>query len=168
MKTLIITLVFLFHFLLPLKSNNGLEENNFQVLQTSYVAELGELYQNKGTAKKQISSTEMLEVSVKIYRKKVSSLSQKSFKQFKGDAVYRYSIVCISSSSINGNLTSTWAFGLWVRVNDVLITQPLYPNGKDILIYTTPTVVHYIETDEDDPLIKVGWVKSIPDPKIIK
>ena len=81
MKTLIITLVFLFHFLLPLKSNNGLEENNFQVLQTSYVAELGELYQNKGTAKKQISSTEMLEVSVKIYRKKVSSLSQKSFKQ---------------------------------------------------------------------------------------
>jgi hypothetical protein len=28
--------------------------------------------------------------------------------------------------------------------------------------------VHYIETDEIDPYIRMGWTKSVPDPKIIK
>jgi hypothetical protein len=169
MKALIITIVFLFHFLLPLKSSDTVSENNFKVWQTSYsVAEYGEVFRDLGTAKKVISDSEILEVNAKIYRKKITSRSQKSFRDFKSDELYRFSIVCVSNSTYRGQLTSTWVFGLWVRVNNVAITQPLYPDGKDVLIYTTPTVVHFIETDEFDPLIKMGWKKSVPDPKIIK
>jgi len=165
-KTIIITIVFLFHFLLPLKSNDSVSENNFTTLQSSY--EFGEVFRDLGTARKEISNNEILMVSAKIYRKKISLRAQKSFKDFKSEDVYRFSIVCESKSTINGQLTSTWVFGLWVRVNDVAITQPLYPDGKDVLIYTTPTVVHFIETDEANPYIKMGWRKSVPDPKIIR
>ena len=59
-------------------------------------------------------------------------------------------------------------FGFWVRVNDVPITQPIYPRGKDIMIYTKPTVAHYFETEEEEIKINIGWVESVPDPKIIK
>ena len=169
MKAIIITIVFLFHFLLPLKSNDSSSENNFQVMQTSYsAAEFGEVFRDLGTARKAISDTQILEVNAKIYRKRVGITSQKSFRNFKSDDVYGFSIVCTSRSTYQNQLTSTWVFGLWVRVNDVPITQPLYPDGKDVLIYTEPTVVHYLETDEFDPLIKIGWKKSVPDPKIIK
>ena len=151
---------------MPLKSNNNDIENE---LQSSYVAnEYGEVFKELGTAKKQLSSNELIEVNAKIYKKNINLLSQKSFKEFNGDKLYRYSIVCISRSKYGGKLTSTWLFGLWVKVNDVPITQPLYPDGKDVMIYTKPTVIHYIETEEENPLIKIGWQKTIPEPKIIK
>ena len=166
MKAFIITILFLCHFLIPLKSNDG----GVKFIDTeAYVSsEFGELYRDLGTAHKVISEGEVIDVNAKIYRKIISVISQKSFKDFKGENVYGYSIVCVSKSLCNGQLTSTWLFGLWVRVNNVPITQPLYPDGKDVMVYTTPTVVHYIETEETNPSIKIGWAKSVYDPKIIK
>ena len=127
----------------------------------------GELYEDKGRAQKEISSNETLNVSVKVFRKRVNLRSQKSFRNY-DNTLYGYSIVCESSSKVNNNLTSTWLFGFWVRVNDVPITQPIYPRGKDIMIYTKPTVAHYFETEEEEIKINIGWVESVPDPKIIK
>ena len=168
MKTIFITLVFLFHFLLPIKSSDFVIENNFLIEEMIENNEFGELYVNIGTANKKISEIASISVSVMVYKKKLTSRTQKSFKRYDGDIVYRYNIVCISNSKYNNQLTSTWLYGFWVKINNVPITKPIYPRGKDVMIYTTPTVAHYIETDEEQIKINVGWAESVPDPKIIK
>jgi len=166
MKTLFITLLFLCHFLIPLKSyDRGISiENQQQYLLES---ELGEFFKELGTARKDITDG-TFEVNVQIYRKLITERSQKSFREIKGENIYRYNIVCTSSSIYEGQLTSTWLFGLWIWVNQVPITQPIYPDGKDVMVYTTPTIVHTIETDEENPSIRIAWEKGVPDPKIIK
>ena len=165
MKTFVIILVFLFHFLLPIKSKHiEIENNNL----TTFNNDFGELYVELGTAKKQLSEYTNICVKVMVYKKKINSRTQKSFKDYKGNNLFRYNIVCVSSSKYNNQLTSTWLYGFWVRVNGVAITQPIYPRGKDVMIYTTPTIAHYVETEEEEIKFNVGWEESVPDPKIIK
>lgn len=165
MKTFIIVLVFLFHFILPIKSNDNLVEYNIiEVVSNKF----GILYKDLGVATNHISDDEIITIAVKVYKREINSQTQKSFKSFGDDKMYRYNIVCISESTFNGELTSTWLFGFWVKINGVLITRPIYPNGKDMMIYTTPTIAHYIETHEENIKINVGWSESVYEPKIIK
>jgi hypothetical protein len=165
MKAFIIILVFLFSILLPIKSTDIIVENN--ILDTS-IGEFGELYIELGTAEKKLSESISICVKAMVYKKKINSQTQKSFRNYGSGNIYRYNIVCVSSSKYNNQLTSTWLYGFWVRVNGVPITKPLYPRGKDIMIYTTPTIAHYIETEEEEIKVNIGWAESIPDPKIIK
>lgn len=164
MKILIITLIFLAHFMIPLKSNEIIVENLVTIEEEQ---ELGILYDELGTVSTEISEDEYIEVTIEIYKKRIDERSQKSFRSFDATA-YRYSVVGISNSEFMGELTSTWLYGFWVKVNGVLITKPLYPRGKDLMIYTTETILHTIETEEENPKFNVGWVESIYEPKIIK
>lgn len=161
-----IIFAFLLHFLIPLESNNKSIKNNI-FIEESIQDELGNVFIELGTAKKQLSDNEIIIVNAKIYKKRVNSTSQKSFRSYE-KTLYRYNVVCVSLSEYQGELTSTWIYGLWVKVNDVPVTQPLYPTGKDVMVYTTPTIVHYIETEEENPRFKIGWTESVYDPKLIR
>lgn len=117
---------------------------------------------------KSISDNEIIHLKVKVYKKELNSQTQRSFKSYVDERRFGYTIIGISESTFNDQLTSTWLFGFWVKVNGVQITQPLYPRGKEIMVYTTPTELYYFETEEPSVLVKVGWVDSIYEPKIIK
>lgn len=167
MKTLIFIFLFLLHFLIPIKSNNNvIPLNNNEIVDNSQ--NFGNLYEDKGHVVKFLSDDELIFLSVKVYRKSITEKTQRSFKSYVEENRFGYTIVGISESKYNDQLTSTWLYGFWVKVNGVQITRPLYPRGKDIMVYTTPTELYYFETHEDDVLVKVGWLESIYEPKIIK
>ena len=167
MKPFMITLLFLFHFLLPIKSNDIVNETSFvEMIEMEEI--FGELYEDKGEVLKFISDEEIIHLRIQVYRKPLNQITQKSFRSFAEDKRFGYTIVGKSESVYNGETTSTWLFGVWVKVNDVLITKVIYPRGKEVLVYTTPTEIHYFETHEPNVKVNLGWVESIYEPKIIK
>jgi hypothetical protein len=167
MKAFIFTFMFLLHFLIPIKSN----DNIVSMVSNETVdnnQKLGILYEDKGHVVKFISDDEIIFLKVKVYKKELDEQSQRSFKSYAEEIRFGYTIVGISESTFNGELTSTWLYGFWVKVNGAQVSRALYPRGKDIMVYTTPTELYYFETEETSVLIKVGWVESIYEPKIIK
>jgi hypothetical protein len=82
---------------------------------------------------------------------------------------YRYELVLISNSRYQNELTSTWLYGVQIKVNEFDITSKDYPNNDyNVLVKTKPTVIYWRETSLEMLLMEIKWNNAIYDPRKVK
>ena len=143
MKAIFIIIVFLFHFLLPLKSSDTVIEKTTTLQQQNFNHQTFGLYQNMG-------------FGITGGVKKFDSYAT----NFQTNTGYRYKYeIYVYSRTVNqyNQNRNTNVYGLHVFVNNKNITIAQYPYGLNFIATLNGIMVYVWETNSPTPNFGITW-----------
>lgn len=122
------------------------------------------VYAELGTWNFKIPNTyyDMLGITMYVTRQDIISRPDKEQmeKMVSDVPTFRYELVLVSNTKINGVLTKTWIFNTKVYINQREMTSEQFPTGFSMLIDTVPTVVYWYETNNNILSFRITWGSS--------
>ena len=150
MKKIFLTILLILLSFIIIGSGNGdsVETNNIvQDVQEK------EVYRHFGTANFPVNHNTSTTIDAYITRCIVTPTSQKGLVTYK----YLYEVILTSGSSVNGVPTNTNLYGVRIFYNGKETSAKTFPMGFNVLILREPTMIYWMEMDDQFPEITFNW-----------
>lgn len=83
----------------------------------------------------------------------------------KENVVYQYQLFILSLSKSIGSPTITWLYGTRIFIDNVEVSNDIYPDGFMVAVPTTPLSVYKYKSPSTKLKFSLTWEKAIADPR---
>ena len=150
MKKIFLTILLVFLSFIMIGGGNG---DSF-VANTTFD---NEIYRHFGTANFPANYNTATTIEAYITKTPVTPQTQKGLVTYE----YLYEIIVISRSTVNGYHTNTNLYGVRVFYNGRETSGKTFPNGFNVLVLQEPTIIYWLEIDDEFPEIKFNWKEAM-------
>jgi len=151
MKKIFLTMLLVLLSFVMIGGNDDGKFINTNKLQTK------QIYRHFGTANFPANYNTSTTIEAYITKDYVTSANKRGLVDYK----YLYEIMIVSHSRYNGIPTNTNLYGVRVFYNGNETSWKTFPNGFNVLILQQPTMIYWIEVNDEKPDITIKWAESM-------